>query len=75
MPCICDGAISGNEFLKSTDKKRIDDINEKLREVSHLIKKLDEERPEDCYQQHHYEQWFEAFFHHLYGCPENRDGL
>jgi hypothetical protein len=69
MPCICHGAVSGDEMLdkliKTPEYKK---ANALLKEAASIIHHIPIDM--ECYPTSFYDAWCTAFRHHLRGCNE-----
>lgn len=67
MPCICHGAVSGDEMLdKIVGTPEFKKANKLLKEAAMVIQNTPIDR--ECYSTSFYDAWIQAFRHHLRGC-------
>ncbi len=71
MPCICYGAVSGNEDLNRFMKTEIGEtVMTMLKSSAMLIKHFSVH--EECYREDFYSAFILAFDHMLNGCNEKK---
>lgn len=73
MPCICHGAISGNEEfdrMKKEFPRTWNEVLKNLRDAAILINTFPLQV--ECDESNFHIVWMEAFAHMLQGCPENK---
>lgn len=67
MPCICHGAITGDDFLDSIiNTPEFKKVNKMLKEAASSINAI--AIPMETYVQSYHDAWMHAFKHHLRGC-------